>query len=221
MTVWTSGRGATGGRRSEAPRERAPVVVCAPFDLSQEFLEQRECVGVLLRLEEQRSEARLDALTQEGSLLRLAPLDGVAAELHLELARARDLSEVVDERAHNLGGLRLRHLREEGAQRHHERNQLVRELVLGAQLAQPRDRLLLDGERVGVGGGVDDDFLERRRRRRRIRELRRRREGLGERRHTRCSSAANERGAVECRTSDVAPGGRATCFPTAVLVHAP
>ena len=51
--------------------------------LGEQLSNERQCAGIVLRVQQQVRQARLDALAQEGALLRACPLNLLSAHLQL------------------------------------------------------------------------------------------------------------------------------------------
>eukprot|EP00965_Chrysotila_dentata_P066725 2209159-Pleurochrysis_carterae.AAC.1 len=75
-------------------------------------------------------------------------LDALAAEAHLQLHRVGHQRELVDERAHDLGGARLGYAGEEWTQLAQQRCDLLALAALGQPVAQLVDGRLLGLERL-------------------------------------------------------------------------
>jgi len=147
------------------------------LNLADELRNERQCVRVLLELDEQSGESRLQSLLQEGALLLLAPrnrllhnlnlhrLDAGTGLLHLLVRRGlsgglqrggvasaqlgrRD--HAVNQCAHDLCRARLGDAREEWPNVDEETLQLCPLSLLGVERSESRDALLLHlDERVG------------------------------------------------------------------------
>eukprot|EP00962_Isochrysis_galbana_P048581 scaffold20323_cov94-Isochrysis_galbana.AAC.2 len=111
-------------------------LVVQPLYLLLQIGQQRQRLGVRLGVEQQRRQARLDALAQKGALLGAAPLDRLVAQAHLQRHRVGDLSHLVDERPHHLCRPRLWDSRKEGPQRRDELRHLVALVPPRVELAE-------------------------------------------------------------------------------------
>ena len=83
--------------------------------LAEQFSQNRIAVGEIFGFKQKRCELALYALPQKSALLNSAPLNAVAAHMHLKLLAVGDFSHEVDESANNFCGFGFRKSIEERA----------------------------------------------------------------------------------------------------------
>mmetsp|Transcript_116863 Transcript_116863/g.363179 ORF Transcript_116863/g.363179 Transcript_116863/m.363179 type:complete len:279 (+) Transcript_116863:537-1373(+) len=132
------------------------------LDFREKLRQQLQGVLIPHLLQVQPSEPRLDPLPQERPLLSLAPLDAVHAHLDLQRLRVRGPCQEVDEGPHELGGLGLRQLDEEGTQLLAQRADVLWPPLRHQEVPEGVDGLLASfGRRVVHLLPVVDDVLVR------------------------------------------------------------